>query len=355
VRCNALRGGARFGEARRREVRSGGALLGTAKRRAAWQGNARFEDVEVIEAAESRRGCAWAGEAMRCVAVQGAARHGAAGQSLDRHSYVLLGAARHGAAKQGNARFEGVEALEATDLGCAGHGQARQCPAGRGIAVQGKTTQSKGPSGHNHQLEGTRHMQLQRIAITIEGTTPLICNRFTAAAQMKATSGAGTVMTGDKGSPRDQAEPKLYLNNDGVPGIPQPNLFRCVIDAGKYFKHGKSKITTQKSSVIPACVDIEGVMIDIESKDGWDVDTRPVRIPATGGRILCHRPVFNDWRLTFVATVDTDMLGLKLFRDIVDAAGLRIGLGDFRPDCKGPFGKFKVVSWEVEQLAEAAE
>jgi hypothetical protein len=36
----------------------------------------------------------------------------------------------------------------------------------------------------------------------------------------------------------------------------------------------------------------------------------------------------------------------ELFRDIVDSAGRRIGLGDFRPDRKGPFGKFVVVSWK---------
>jgi hypothetical protein len=35
-------------------------------------------------------------------------------------------------------------------------------------------------------------------------------------------------------------------------------------------------------------------------------------------------------------------------REIVDAAGKRVGLGDFRPACKGPFGKFVVVQWKDE-------
>jgi hypothetical protein len=33
---------------------------------------------------------------------------------------------------------------------------------------------------------------------------------------------------------------------------------------------------------------------------------------------------------------------------MIDAAGKRIGLGDFRPSCKGPFGKFVVIHWAVE-------
>jgi len=95
-------------------------------------------------------------------------------------------------------------------------------------------------------------------------------------------------------------------------------------------------------------VEIEGLEIPIQHKESWTVDTRAVRIPSTGGRILCHRPCFHDWRLRFTLKVDTDMISLKLMREIVDAAGKRVGLGDFRPDCKGPFGKFVVTRWKSD-------
>lgn len=186
---------------------------------------------------------------------------------------------------------------------------------------------------------------MKSIEVTIEGTTPLLCNRFTDAAQMAATNGTRIASVGERGSPQDQAQARLYLGHDGKPMVPQPNLFRCLIDAGKFFKNGKSKVSTQKSSLIPACLEIEGLEVPIKHNDPWTVDTRPVRIPSTGGRILCHRPCFNDWRLSFTLNVDTDMISVKLVRDLVDAAGKRIGLGDFRPDCKGPFGKFVVTRW----------
>lgn len=187
------------------------------------------------------------------------------------------------------------------------------------------------------------------IRVSIEGTTPLILNKFTDEAAAKATNGAGITITGDKGTPLEQATKKLYVDSDGKTlVIPQPNLFRMLIDSGTFFKAGKSKVTTQKSSLIPACVDIAGVAIPIEHEEPWVVDTRPVRIPSTGGRILCHRPMFHDWKLTFNCEIDTSMIGVKLFRELVDAGGKRIGLGDFRPACKGPFGKFVVVLWEPE-------
>jgi hypothetical protein len=150
-----------------------------------------------------------------------------------------------------------------------------------------------------------------------------------------------------------KAEPKLYVGTEKKPIIPQPNLFRCLIDAGTFFKAGRSKVTTQKNSLIPACIEIDGFEIPIEHREPWQVDTRPVRNPVTGGRFNCHRPSFHDWRLSFTMKVDTSLMSTKLVREIVDAAGKRIGLGDFRPDRKGPFGKFVVVKWD-EKSAKAA-
>ena len=191
--------------------------------------------------------------------------------------------------------------------------------------------------------------QIVSIAIKIEGITPLICNRFTDAAAMKASSGSTVSTVGHRGTPQEIAEGKLYLSaQDGEPCIPQPNLLRCIIDAGSFFKAGKSKITTQKSSLIPACVELDQVEYPIEHKQPWRVDTRAVRIPSTGGRVLAHRPCFDDWALSFEATLDQSILSAAVFRELLDAAGKRIGLGDFRPACKGPYGRFLVTLWKVE-------
>lgn len=192
------------------------------------------------------------------------------------------------------------------------------------------------------------------INCTIQGVTPLICNRFTDEAMESATSGNRVSSVGDKGTPLEQAEKKLYIGHDGKPMIPNPNMFRCIIDAGKYFKTGKTKVTTLKSSLIPACLTVEEIEIPIQNKEPWRVDTRAVRIPSTGGRIATHRPMFDDWELSFTLELDEDVMSERMLREIVDAAGKRIGLGDFRPDCKGPFGKFVVTHWDVEEERKAS-
>lgn len=182
------------------------------------------------------------------------------------------------------------------------------------------------------------------INVSIQGVTPLLCNKFADASLIG--NGTSTVFRGDKGTPLEQATGKLYIGHDGKPCIPQPNLLRCIIDAGTFFKAGKSKVTTMKTSMIPACVGIHGIELPLIHKDPWNVDSRGVVIPSTGGRIACHRPSFNDWQINFTLEIDSDMIPVKLVREIVDAAGKRIGLGDFRPARKGPFGKFVVAAWK---------
>jgi hypothetical protein len=185
-----------------------------------------------------------------------------------------------------------------------------------------------------------------RVDVELMGTTSLIMNKFHDAAAEAATNGTRTSFaTADRGTPFEIAEAKIYLGLKGKPMIPQPNLLRCIVNGGKFHKIGKSQVTTEKKSMLYACIDIEGAEIPLIHEQPWRVDTRAVVIPSTGGRILTHRPMFDDWKLKFVLMIDTELMSPKLMRAIVDDAGKRIGLGDFRPDKKGPYGRFVVTLW----------
>jgi len=201
-----------------------------------------------------------------------------------------------------------------------------------------------------------------RIHIRIDGITPLLCNRFTEQAAEAASNGTrSAIATTDRGTPLEIAKSKLYHDLDGSICLPQPNVLRCIVEGGRYHKVGKAQITTDKKSLLFACVDIESAAIKLIHQQPWKVDTRPVRIPTTGGRILAHRPMFDDWGLEFVLLLDTTIMSPKMMRQIVDDAGKRVGLGDFRPATKGPFGRFVVTRWEEKaddadavEVAEAA-
>jgi hypothetical protein len=186
---------------------------------------------------------------------------------------------------------------------------------------------------------------MKTVEVTIEGVTPLLMNRFNEENEVKIASGISATIVGSKGTPREQAIKTAYIDNEGMLYIPGPNVFRSIIEAGKYHKAGKIKGTTQKSSMIPAGISLNEVILSLNTTT-FEVDSRSVVIPSTGGRIMKHRARLDEWRLTFTLEIDGAMFDVHFVRQLIDDAGRRVGLGDYRPDRKGPFGKFKVVNWK---------
>lgn len=186
------------------------------------------------------------------------------------------------------------------------------------------------------------------IRCTIAGVSPLLCNRFTEAEQQQVQAGTSSAIATKNGTPREQAAPKVYLGADGKPVIPGPNLFAAIIDAGRFIKSGKSKLTTSRSSLVPAGLSLLELELPI-TPGKWEPDSRAVVNPATQGRRMCHRPRFDEWRVSFTLQVDDTFFSAGTVRALVDDAGVKVGVGDFRPSRKGPFGRFKVTSWKVEK------
>lgn len=184
------------------------------------------------------------------------------------------------------------------------------------------------------------------IKCVIEGQTPLLCNRFHEAAQLKTANGSSAVHIGKQPTPREQAELKVYRDSNGKAIIPSTNVMRAIVDAGAFIKLGKTKVTTAKSSIVPAGVAIQELELPL-TPQSFEVDSRAVVIPATGGRVMAHRARFDQWKLSMTLDIDTELFSDKSVRELVDIAGKRVGLGDFRPSRKGPFGRFHVVSWKT--------
>lgn len=186
------------------------------------------------------------------------------------------------------------------------------------------------------------------VKVKIEGVSPLLCNRFNEAAQEAVMKKHRKVSAKSDATPREDAAAKVYSQN-GVDGFPGENLLSAIIAAGKFHKVGLSKLTTMDSSIVPAYVMIEeGFVPFVPETTPWEVDSRPIVNPSTKRRQICHRPRFDRWSLLFTVNLDEEGISVPLLRDLIDDAGTKLGLGDYRPQRKGPFGRFKVTQWTVE-------
>lgn len=181
-----------------------------------------------------------------------------------------------------------------------------------------------------------------KIFIKIQGISPLLmckCSNETLNGSNRLSKNA---------TPREEAELFAYRLKDNELYIPVECIFASIIGAGKFHKIGKNKITTQKSSLVPAGITIINDACRLGTKD-YEVDSRPVTIPSTGGKIIRHRPRLDKWETEFELCVDSGMFSENLVRQLIDDAGLKCGVLSFRPTCKGSFGKFKVIAWKAEK------
>jgi hypothetical protein len=182
-------------------------------------------------------------------------------------------------------------------------------------------------------------MALITVHVTIEGIAPLIVNRFHEEAQEEATSGVHARR--ERPGPEEDATMRLYPQNGHGNTIPAENLRQSVIVAAGRTKLGRRAATTDTA----AAVYIFPEMLDLQGE--WHVDSRAVVIPATKGRILRHRPMFNTWSVEFDMQINIDLIPERTVKEILSNAGALVGLGDFRPARKGPYGRFQITSWEI--------
>lgn len=147
----------------------------------------------------------------------------------------------------------------------------------------------------------------------------------------------------EKKTPAEQAEYSAYrdptTNDLYVPGVA---VQRALINAATYSK-GKGRGSLQKNAA--ACLMVLPERIPLGTKT-YSLDSRPVVVPATKGRVMRHRPRLDSWSITFTLEYDDTLLKETEVRRIVDDMGKRVGLLDFRPEKKGPFGKSVVVKWD---------
>ena len=190
---------------------------------------------------------------------------------------------------------------------------------------------------------------MKLIDVSIKGTTPLLQHRFTE--QAEANSSTRKVLVSN-GTPREQAEKAVYRNDQGF-YFPGAAISRLLREAGSNHKLRG----TRKSAkyVIPAAVLVLVDGVQLLNGDGkspakdYEVDSRPVTIPATKGRIMRHRPRFDQWSANFTLRVNDSILPVDFIQQLLTEGGQQIGIGDFRPEKGGLFGTFNVIEWKEQK------
>ena len=192
-----------------------------------------------------------------------------------------------------------------------------------------------------------------RYQITIRGISPLITHN--GAAGLDPYSPANREKAGiakKKGSNRTEADELrlrelecqtgLYLDDRGAPTIPAA-VIRANIEGGARKRRQGPQVR-------------EGLVVSSIDKFQYDktLGTTAEELGKTAqftvgvrvqrSRILRTRPMFKEWGLTFTVEVDPELVDQPQLEDWLDIGGRRLGIGDWRPEKSGHYGRYEVES-----------
>lgn len=155
---------------------------------------------------------------------------------------------------------------------------------------------------------------------------------------------------------KEVAAEKIYRENGqgSAIGLPQEMLFSALVAAGHNVKNGKKQISASKKTTLPDFMSIKEFFIPLTSSNGpleesWVPDRRRGRL-ADGTAICVVRPKFPAKTTEFEFTVEYEETKAdeSVIKALVTNAGSAQGLGSFRPNCKGPFGRFRIKTKELD-------
>ena len=176
---------------------------------------------------------------------------------------------------------------------------------------------------------------MKNIEVEVTGISPLLQHRF----PMEDSDQQSTAK--NRKQKEDDVEKSLYRLEDGTIYQPCEHFISSLKKAGaKYQIPGQGK-ATYKNLIGSGAVIITPDAIPHKHQE-FVIDARPVVIAATKGRIVRRRPMLRKWSLNFQIEFDEDEISAATIKDLLEYAGRRVGIGDFRPERGGHFGRFMV-------------
>ncbi len=184
--------------------------------------------------------------------------------------------------------------------------------------------------------------------VRIVGLSPILFHKYT-----PKTDPARLVQGSDAVNYADEWKESVYLEKDNVV-IPSVNIMACIFNGAKGVRKGKhflTRLVYTSFSVEPFKIEVTvaGKTINlkrIEKEDWIDVTGAKVRGNMVDRARVCL-PV--GWTLNFTLTNRNEQLTAKDVKALIDNAGEKAGLGDWRPSAPkkpGPYGRFVVEKFD---------
>lgn len=177
-------------------------------------------------------------------------------------------------------------------------------------------------------------LDLQDVVIRVRGTSPLISHAWSDKAKQmmldkqmkKATKGK------EAKDPDKDFRESLYPHPDGGYGFPAIAFKAAMVRAGTY--------CDMKMTHLRGAFHIDCELIPIEGEPTPREDM--VRI-AMGTADIRYRGEFREWAAELPIRYNARAITLEQLVNLANIAGFAVGVGEWRPERDGQYGRFEVV------------
>lgn len=179
-------------------------------------------------------------------------------------------------------------------------------------------------------------IDLGQMEITLVGDSELIMNQWSQKAidmmLLKQTKGAKTAK--EAKDPEKDFQSSMYRLPDGRYAFPSIAFKSAAVGACRFSDGVKMTEARGAFHVLGELIPIEG-----EPRRRQDM----VRV-GMGTADIRFRGGFPEWRATIVITYNRAALSVEQITNLFNLAGFGVGIGEWRPEKNGPFGRFHVAS-----------
>lgn len=188
----------------------------------------------------------------------------------------------------------------------------------------------------------------ETLLVPIRGTSPLVVHRFSEKAKrMMLDNMRGQKTPKEPKDPQAEYEAAFYRLKSGEPGFPALGFKAATVGGARFYGKQISMTALRQLIFFTGEPGEDGhFYVQIVGEPTMREDV--VRV-GMGGTDLRYRPQFAEWSATLTVTYVKSMITRGSVLSLIDAGGLGVGVGEWRPERKGDFGTYEIdVSKKVE-------
>lgn len=192
---------------------------------------------------------------------------------------------------------------------------------------------------------------MRKFKVLVIGVTPYMQHRMDDKKLAEWEKSRGRIIENENAS---TPEYKLamfhsYIDQQDRFYIPSQQFKQSFCNGGSFVKAKVGNSSRSMKNIVAGQWRILEEKIFIPKFD--EVDSRSAVNKNVKARVMVHRPKWNEWNAEFTLITDDDdknKITMETIKDIISVSGRYLGIGSYRPQHTGEYGRFELKS--IEQI-----